>query len=180
MEKGRGKGSGRLSSQTISTVNSCFTRIQTILNNTLNCRHHGGTLRNRACGNSVQEPPSLTSIQLIFGNNYHESFLVKKVLQSFYGVGPMFSRNIMARFSIHETARVGSLGDKQINNIAGELSQLKIENDLRRELRQNIQRLRDMGTYRGRRHAMGLPVRGQRTRSQINTARKLNRVERRG
>lgn len=73
----------------------------------------------------------------------------------------------MARFSIHETARVGSLGDKQINNIAGELSQLKIENDLRRELRQNIQRLRDMGTYRGRRHAMGLPVRGQRTRSQV-------------
>jgi len=45
---------------------------------------------------------------------------------------------------------------------------MKIETDLRRQLRENIQRLRDMGSYRGRRHAMGLPVRGQRTRSQVS------------
>jgi ribosomal protein S13 len=44
---------------------------------------------------------------------------------------------------------------------------MKIENQLRRQLRDNIARLRDMGSYRGRRHAMGLPVRGQRTRSQV-------------
>lgn len=57
---------------------------------------------------------------------------------------------------------------------------MKIENDLRRELRQNIIRLRDMGTYRGRRHAMGMPVRGQRTRTQTVTAGKFNRVDRLG
>ena len=57
---------------------------------------------------------------------------------------------------------------------------MKIENDLRRELVDNIKRLRDMGTYRGRRHAMGLPVRGQRTRTQTATAQKMNRVERLG
>jgi small subunit ribosomal protein S13 len=57
---------------------------------------------------------------------------------------------------------------------------MKIENDLRRELRDNIARLRDMGTWRGRRHAMGLPVRGQRTRTQTATANKLNMIERRG
>ncbi|KAI7288292.1 hypothetical protein KC352_g4417, partial [Hortaea werneckii] len=63
---------------------------------------------------------------------------------------------------------------------AAELSTMTLENDLRRQLQENIKRLRDMGTYRGRRHAMSLPVRGQNTRSQIMTARKLNRVERRG
>lgn len=55
-----------------------------------------------------------------------------------------------------------------MNDIAGELSTMKIENDLRRTLQDNIKRLRDMGTYRGRRHAMGLPVRGQNTRSQVS------------
>lgn len=74
----------------------------------------------------------------------------------------------MARFHIHPTARIGTLGDKQVNDIAGELSTMKIENDLRRTLQDNIKRLRDMGTYRGRRHAMGLPVRGQNTRSQVS------------
>ncbi|KAI7301027.1 hypothetical protein KC315_g9699, partial [Hortaea werneckii] len=71
-------------------------------------------------------------------------------------------------------------GDRQINDLAAELSTMTLENDLRRQLQENIKRLRDMGTYRGRRHAMSLPVRGQNTRSQIMTARKLNRVERRG
>jgi len=56
---------------------------------------------------------------------------------------------------------------------------MKIDNDALKQVRDNIKRLRDMGTYRGRRHAMGLPVRGQNTRSQIITARKLNKLERR-
>lgn len=55
---------------------------------------------------------------------------------------------------------------------------MTIESDLRRKVQDDIARLRDMGTYRGRRHAMGLPVRGQRTRSQILTARKYNKVVR--
>jgi len=86
----------------------------------------------------------------------------------------------MAKFSIYRLAKVGSLNDKQVTTMAEELSGMTIENDLRRQLVQNIQRLRDMGSYRGRRHAMNLPVRGQRTRSQIITARKLNKIERRG
>ncbi len=57
---------------------------------------------------------------------------------------------------------------------------MTIENDARKLVQDNIKRLRDMGTFRGRRHAMGLPVRGQNTRTQIITARKLNQVERRG
>jgi small subunit ribosomal protein S13 len=57
---------------------------------------------------------------------------------------------------------------------------MTIESDARKKLQDNIARLRDMGSYRGRRHAMGYPVRGQRTRSQILTARKLNKVMRVG
>ncbi|KAF7190349.1 37S ribosomal protein subunit sws2, mitochondrial [Pseudocercospora fuligena] len=116
----------------------------------------------------------------IFGVNFQESALVARSLQSFYGIGPKVCERLMARFHIHKTAKVGSLKDRQVNDLAGELSTMTLENDLRRQLQDNIKRLRDMGAYRGRRHAMGLPVRGQRTRTQIMTARKLNRVERRG
>jgi ribosomal protein S13 len=59
-----------------------------------------------------------------------------------------------------------------------ETKTLKIENELKREILRNIQRLRDTGTYRGRRHAMNLPVRGQNTKSQIKTGWRLNKVDR--
>ncbi|OCK82856.1 30S ribosomal protein S13 [Lepidopterella palustris CBS 459.81] len=114
----------------------------------------------------------------IFGVNFPEQNLVKRSLETFYGIGPQVSQRIMARFHIHPTAKVGELIQPKILSINAELTNMKIENDLRRHIQDNIKRLRDMGTYRGRRHAMGLPVRGQRTRTQITTARKLNRIER--
>ena len=104
----------------------------------------------------------------------------QKCLESFYGVGSNLSARLMARNYIFPTARIGSLTNKQTLDLNAELATLNIENDLRRQLRDNIIRLRDMGTYRGRRHAMGLPVRGQRTRTQTATAARLNKVERRG
>ena len=85
----------------------------------------------------------------------------------------------MARFHLHDTARVGELQQNQILELNAVLDGMKIENDLRRQILQDIQRLRDTGTYRGRRHAMSLPVRGQNTRNQIKTATKMNRVDRR-
>jgi len=85
----------------------------------------------------------------------------------------------MARFYLHQTMKIGDLSPSQILDINAHLDGMKIENALRRQVLQDIQRLKDTGTYRGRRHAMGLPVRGQNTRSQIKTATKLNRVERR-
>ena len=104
----------------------------------------------------------------------------KSCLESFYGIGENLSARLMARNYIHPTARIRSLSDKQSLDLNAELSNMNIENDLRRQVRENISRLRDMGTYRGRRHAMGLPVRGQNTRSQTSTARRLNKIERRG
>lgn len=86
----------------------------------------------------------------------------------------------MARLSIHPTARLASLSSQTVLDVTAELSNMKIENDLRRELRDNIKRLRDMGSYRGRRHAMGMPVRGQGTRTQAATAARLNKIERKG
>lgn len=76
--------------------------------------------------------------------------------------------------------KMGSLPQRTITALTAELSTMTIENDARKIVQDNIKRLRDIGTYRGRRHAMGLPVRGQRTRTQISTARKLNQVERKG
>ncbi|KAF2015969.1 30S ribosomal protein S13 [Aaosphaeria arxii CBS 175.79] len=116
----------------------------------------------------------------IFGFNFPEQSLVKRSLETFYGIGPKVSQSIMARFHIHPWAKVGTLKNSTVLDLTAELSNMKIENDLRREVQENIRRLKDMGSYRGRRHAMGLPVRGQRTRSQITTARKLNKIERGG
>ena len=115
----------------------------------------------------------------IFGTNFDSTRLVSRALQHFYGIGPQLRTTLMARHSIHRMAKVGDMSSKQIDSLAAELGTMTIENDLRRQVVDNVKRLRDMGSYRGRRHAMGLPVRGQRTRTQILTARKLNRVDRR-
>jgi len=86
----------------------------------------------------------------------------------------------MAKHCIHPRAKVGTLQPKTVTALTAELSTMTIESDAKKILQDNIKRLRDMGTYRGRRHAMGLPARGQRTRNQTETTKKLNRVERRG
>ncbi|KAH9844460.1 37S ribosomal protein subunit sws2, mitochondrial [Teratosphaeria destructans] len=84
----------------------------------------------------------------IHGTNFIESSLVTRALKSFYGIGPDVCTKLMAKFHIHKTARVGQLATRQIDDLAQELSTMTLENDLRRQLVDNIQRLRDMGTYR--------------------------------
>ncbi|KAI1404609.1 ribosomal protein S13 [Hypoxylon fuscum] len=117
---------------------------------------------------------------VIMGVNFHEMKLVRKALESFYGLGPQLAARIMAKYTIHPRAKLGTVTPKTITSLTAELSTMTIENDARKIVQDNIKRLRDMGTYRGRRHAMGLPVRGQRTRTQIETAKKLNQLERGG
>lgn len=92
----------------------------------------------------------------------------KRCLETFYGIGPLVSQRIMARHYIHPACRVGGLAPQQILELNADLASLKIENELRREMRDNIRRLRDMGAYRGKRHALNLPVRGQNTRTQVS------------
>ncbi|OKO95622.1 30S ribosomal protein S13 [Penicillium subrubescens] len=103
----------------------------------------------------------------ILGVNFPERNLLKKSLETFFGVGGHTSSRLLARFNIHPTCRVGELANKQVLDLTAVLSDMKIENDLRREVLNDIKRLKETGTYRGRRHALGLPVRGQRTRTQV-------------
>ncbi|KAK1989417.1 30S ribosomal protein S13p/S18e [Colletotrichum cereale] len=114
----------------------------------------------------------------ILGVNFSEQKLVKKALESFFALGPTTSHRILAKYSIHPMAKVGTLPPKTVTALTAELSTMTIESDARKVIQQNVMRLKDMGSYRGRRHAMNLPVRGQRTRTQIETAKKLNRADR--
>ena len=104
---------------------------------------------------------------------------VKYALLSFYGISHFTSSRILAALSINEHATMASLSEAQMNALGQHLTTLTIENDLKRRMQGDIAHLRNTGTYRGRRHAMGLPVRGQNTQNNHKTARKLNRVERR-
>ncbi|KAF3041438.1 hypothetical protein E8E11_007539 [Didymella keratinophila] len=99
----------------------------------------------------------------INGFSFTEATLVKRSLESFFGIGPKVSQQIMAKFHIHPWAKVGALKNATVMDLTAELSTMKIENDARREVQDNIRRLKDMGTYRGRRHAMGLLTRSGRS-----------------
>lgn len=86
----------------------------------------------------------------------------------------------MAKYSIFPQQRLEALSPKTILQLTAELSTMTIENDARKVVQDNIKRLKDMGAYRGRRHAMGLPVRGQRARNQNASANKFNKLDRFG
>ncbi len=90
-------------------------------------------------------------------------------LTSIYGIGVSTSRKILSKLGISEDIKVANLTDEQVNAIRNEISNMKIEGALRSEVQMNIKRLIDIGTYRGKRHRKGLPVRGQRTRTNART-----------
>ena len=97
--------------------------------------------------------------------------MYQRALETFFGIGPHTSSRLLAKHHIHNTAKVGDLANRTVLDITASLTDMKIENDLRRQILDDIKRLRDTGTYRGRRHAMSLPVRGQRTRTQVSRRR---------
>ena len=86
-----------------------------------------------------------------------------------YGIVLTTSKNILAACNISEDVRVKDLTEDQLNLIRGEVAKLKVEGDLRREVSLNIKRLQEIGCYRGLRHRRGLPVRGQRTKTNART-----------
>ncbi|RHZ81038.1 hypothetical protein Glove_126g29 [Diversispora epigaea] len=95
-------------------------------------------------------------------------------LTYFHGIGHNTAEKICSKFSIHRTCKLFELSEDKIQQISLELSNMKIESDLKREVKNNILHHRAIGTYKGKRHAMGYPVRGQKTRTNARTARKLN------
>ncbi|MFN5857724.1 MAG: 30S ribosomal protein S13 [Pseudanabaenaceae cyanobacterium] len=89
-----------------------------------------------------------------------------------YGIGLTSSQKILAATKINPDTRVKDLTDAEVTTLRQEVeSNYQVEGDLRRLEGLNIKRLVDIGSYRGRRHRMGLPVRGQRTRTNARTRR---------
>ncbi|CDD92578.1 putative uncharacterized protein [Coprobacillus sp. CAG:826] len=86
-----------------------------------------------------------------------------------YGIGPTTAKKILSKLNINEDIRVKNLTEEQLTAIRGEVAHIKVEGDLRREVALNIKRLQEIGCYRGLRHRKGLPVRGQRTRTNART-----------
>ena len=90
-------------------------------------------------------------------------------LRYIYGVGPTKAREIVKQAKIDPDKRARDLTGQEINQIQKLLDDIITEGDLRRRIGDNINRLKRIRTYRGIRHIMGLPVRGQRTRSNART-----------
>jgi small subunit ribosomal protein S13 len=87
-----------------------------------------------------------------------------------YGIGRSTSRNILSRAGVDFNKKIGDLTDDEVAKIRGIItSDYKVEGALRSEVQMNIKRLMDIGCYRGIRHRRGLPVRGQRTRTNART-----------
>jgi small subunit ribosomal protein S13 len=90
-------------------------------------------------------------------------------LSYIYGIGLTTSKKILAAAGVSEDIRVKNLSDDQLVAIRAQVAKFKVEGDLRREVALNIKRLQEIGCYRGIRHRRGLPVRGQRTRTNART-----------
>ncbi len=109
---------------------------------------------------------------IISGVNIPDNKRVEISLRSIYGIGPYQARDVCDRAGIGDNPRVRDLSDADLDRLREIIDREKsVEGDLRREMNMNIRRLIDIGSYRGMRHRRGLPVRGQRTRTNARTKR---------
>ena len=90
-------------------------------------------------------------------------------LTAIYGIGRARARAILEAVNVPLTKKVRELSDAEVERIRDAVSRVAVEGDLRREVQLSIKRLIDLGCYRGVRHRKGLPVRGQRTRTNART-----------
>ena len=107
----------------------------------------------------------------IAGIDLQENWKVDYALTNLRGLGWTLSKKVLKDCGIDATKRVSGLTSDEVAKISTELEKYKIEGDLVREVRENIQRLQVIGSYRGIRHNRALPVRGQRTRTNARTKR---------
>ena len=90
-------------------------------------------------------------------------------LTAIFGVGRSRARAICAAAGINTATKMKDLSDSDMDKLREQVAKITTEGDLRREISMNIKRLMDLGTWRGKRHRAGLPVRGQRTRTNART-----------
>ena len=97
----------------------------------------------------------------------HKHLIVS--LTAIYGIGKSRAKLICEKVGVSPNIKVKSLSDNEVEILREEVSRYTVEGDLRREVAMNIKRLMDLGCYRGLRHRRGLPVHGQRTRTNART-----------
>ena len=90
-------------------------------------------------------------------------------LTAIYGIGRSRARLICETVGVKHSAKIKDLSDAEMDKIREQIAKFTVEGDLRREIQLNIKRMMDIGCYRGLRHRKGMPVRGQRTRTNART-----------
>lgn len=105
----------------------------------------------------------------IAGVNIPDNKHISIALTSIYGIGLSSSRKICAALDIVPSIKTKDIPEQKLDQLREHISRFVLEGDLRREISMNIKRLVDLGTYRGLRHRKGLPVRGQRTKTNART-----------
>lgn len=107
----------------------------------------------------------------ILGVDIPKEKRIEIALTYLYGIGRNLSNKILKEAGINPDKRAKDLNEEEISHITNTIQKTgyKVEGDLRREISQNIKRLMDIGSWRGMRHKKGLPVRGQRTRTNART-----------
>jgi small subunit ribosomal protein S13 len=90
-------------------------------------------------------------------------------LTAIFGIGRSRARAICAAAGVSHSVKIKDLSDTQMDKLREQVGKITLEGDLRREVSMSIKRLIDLGTWRGKRHRLGLPVRGQRTRTNART-----------
>lgn len=105
----------------------------------------------------------------IAGVNIPDNAQIVIGLQQIYGIGPSRAKLICSSVQIDQQLKVKDLSQEVLENVRNQVTSFVIEGDLRREVSMNIKRLIDLKCYRGGRHVKGLPVRGQRTKTNART-----------
>jgi len=105
----------------------------------------------------------------IAGVNIPDHKHAQIALRSIYGVGPTRARQICKAANINPASKISELAEQDLERIRSEVSKYALEGDLRREISMNIKRQMDLGTNTGIRHRRGLPVHGQRTKTNART-----------
>jgi small subunit ribosomal protein S13 len=110
----------------------------------------------------------------ILGNNLSNKKKIYIALTAIYGIGISTSKRILNQLNINPNLKVSELNEGNISALRDilETDEFKLEGDLKRLISLNIKRLIDINSFRGRRHLKGLPVRGQRTRTNNRTSRR--------
>ena len=97
-------------------------------------------------------------------------------LTSIYGIGRTRAKQVCAAAGVAESAKIRDLSEEQVEALRQEVAKITVEGDLRREVSMDIKRLKDLGCYRGVRHRRGLPLRGQRTKTNARTRKGPRRM----